>query len=359
MQLLFSHLRWPTYRLALLAIGCCCALALCSASEAWGQNPIRKVGSSGTANAPTNPLRSSSESIALTRIDPNVKPTQAQETLPTPLRLSPMGAAPMETQPQQPPGVPIPGSQPEQYIEGDPNQAWPADAPAMDHYGGGRFGNHHGQAYPAREPWFSHNDPNDAGRHTGWGDPLTGTSWLNRPWYVGVFVGGMIADDILEDHVYSDSGPIVGLRLGHDFDHFWGWEARYAYSRVETFNVAGTPISDPAREYYVDLALLHYPWGDSRWRPYLLAGLGFMNARYMNEAGQGIDDTVLTMPLGVGLKMYQSPWFTIRFDATANLSFSGAHVDPMNNFSLMMGVEYRFGGKRPSYFPWTGNTSYW
>lgn len=216
-----------------------------------------------------------------------------------------------------------------------------------------------GHDHPPREPWFQHDDPNDVARHTGWGDPLTGTSWLNRPWSVGLFVGGMLADDPVADHVVADSAPIVGLRLGHDFDHYWGWEVRYAYSRVETFNAAGAPIAEPCREYFVDVALLHYPWGDSRWRPYLLGGVGFVNARYMNEAGHGIDDTALTMPIGVGLKLYNSPWFTIRFDATDTISFPGNHLDSLHNLSLAMGVEWRLGGKRPSYFPWTGNTSYW
>jgi hypothetical protein len=170
----------------------------------------------------------------------------------------------------------------------------------------------------------------------------------------------MLADDILAGHVEANSAPFLGLRLGNDFDHFWGWEIRYAYTRIETFTRAGLPIAEPCREYYVDVALQYYPWGDSHWRPYLLAGLGFMNARYMNDASRFIDDTALSMPLGLGLKIYQSPWFTIRFDATDNISFGGSHLDSMHNFSLSMGVEIRFGGKnRPSYFPWTGNTSYW
>ena len=229
----------------------------------------------------------------------------------------------------------------------------------MQHYGA-PYGRQHGQnAYPPREPYFSHDDPNDPARHTGWGDPLTNTSWLNRPWHVGFFVGGMIADDLVEDHVIADSAPILGLRLGYDFDHYWGWEVRYAYSRVETFTGPGVPIAEPCREYFVDLALLYYPWGDSHWRPYFLGGVGFMNARYLNDHAQGIDDTALTIPLGIGLKIYQSPWFTIRFDVTDNLSFESTHLDSMHNFSLAMGVEFRFGGKRPSYFPWTGNTSYW
>lgn len=318
----------PTKFATAFAVWCCCALV---ANEATAQTPTRSV----MRAAPANPLRdAAAQPIALSKPDRLVQPAQATEPLPAP--------------------------QPEPYFENDPNQTWPADAPVMEQYGGpyGHRGHH---AHPPREPWFSHDDPNDIARHTGWGDPLTGTSWLNRPWYVGVFVGGMLADDLVAGHVAADSSPITGLRLGNDFDHFWGWEVRYAYTRVETFTGAGVPIAEPAREYFVDVALLHYPWGDSHWRPYLLAGLGFQNVRYVNDAnpGQFIDDTALTMPLGIGLKIYNSPWFTIRFDATDNLTFGGGHLDAGHNFSLAMGVEYRFGGKRPSYFPWSGNTSYW
>jgi hypothetical protein len=344
----------PTKFAAAFAVGCCCALLV---NAAWSQTPARRV----AAAAPVNPLRSSTaQPQAITKPDRLVQPAQATESLPAPLQRAP---AEPELSPQpEASSVLAPGSQtaqPEQYFEGDPN-SWPADAPAMQHYGGpyGHRGHH---SHPPREPWFSHDDPNDAARHTGWGDPLTGTSWLNRPWYVGVFVGGMLADDLVANHVEADSSPIAGLRLGNDFDHFWGWETRYAYTRVETFTGPGVPIAEPAREYFVDVALLHYPWGDSHWRPYLLAGIGFQNVRYVNDAvpAQFIDDTALTIPLGVGLKIYNSPWFTIRFDATDNLTFGGGHLDAGHNFSLMMGVEYRFGGKRPSYFPWSGNTSYW
>jgi len=332
----------PTKCFAALAVVCCCAVAV---EEASGQT-INKV----SGIAPENPLRGgrqTSQTVPLTKTDRAVKPAQATEAL----RLRPAEPALSAQQPGLPPL--------EQIIEGDPNHSWPADAPAMQHYGSGHFGHHGQHSYQPREPWFSHDDPNDPARHTGWGNPLTNTSWLNRPWYVGAFIGGLLAEDLIANHVEADGAPIVGLRLGHDFDHFWGWEIRYAYSRLETFTGPGVPIDEPAREYYVDVALLHYPWGDSHWRPYLLAGLGFMNARYENDAGRAIDDTVLTVPLGVGLKLYNSPWCTIRFDATDNLSFAGGHLDLMHNFSLMMGVEFRFGGRRPSYFPWTGNTSYW
>lgn len=358
--------RWysTTKFVAAFAAWSCCALIMALiASPVFAQSGAYGV-------APANPLRGDALPIAVSstkRTGGNaslVQQAQATEPLPSPLRQAPAEPELSPLPDQQPRGdgsVLMQGPPPYglQYGETDPSLAWPADAPAHHQWGLHQRPRHHGQhAYPPREPWFANNTPDDPDRHSGWGDPLTGTSWLNRPWYVGAFVGGMLADDLADD-VGADSAPFLGLRLGNDFDHYWGWEIRYAYARVEAFTGAGVPIAEPGREYYVDVALLHYPWGDSRWRPYLLAGVGFMNARYVNGAGQGIDDTALTIPLGVGLKLYNSPWFTIRFDAVDNLSFGGGHLDSMHNFSLMLGAEVRFGGTRPSYFPWTGNTSYW
>lgn len=335
--------RWSTKAklVAAFAVWSCCALA-------------------SAQPTPVNPLRTASPAtpIASSRI---VQPAQHSEPLPAPLRRAPaepdLSPQPNAAPPRSSSGL-APGSLP--YNQGDPQLQWPAEAPAQQEYGDEYFGpGHGGHVHAPREPWFSHNTPDDPARHTGWGDPLTGTSWLNRPWYVGAFVGGMLADDLVSGHVEADSAPILGLRLGNDFDHYWGWEMRYAYSRVETFTRAGVPIVEPGREYFVDVALLHYPWGDSHWRPYLLAGVGFVNVRYQNDANRAIDDTALTIPLGIGLKLYNSPWFTIRFDAVDTISFSGSHVDTMQNIALMLGCEYRFGGSRPSYYPWSGNASYW
>lgn len=338
----------PTKLVAACAVWSCCALV---GDYAVAQSPPGKV----YGRAPTNPLRSDPPASPLARSGSPasilVKPAQHTEPLPSPLRRAP---AEPDLSPQPD------GFEPRVQPNSDPQPGWPGAAPAHQQYGEEYYGHgyHHAQ-HPPREPWFAHDTPNDPARHTGWGDPLTGTSWLNRPWYVGVFVGGMLADDFVGGAVEADSAPIVGMRIGHDFDHYWGWEVRYAYSRVETFTGAGVPIAEPGRTYYVDVALLHYPWGDSRWRPYLLAGVGFLNARYENNVNQAIDDTALTIPLGVGLKLYNSPWFTIRFDAVDNLSFAGGHLDQMHNFSLMLGCEWRFGGTRPSYFPWHGNSLYW
>jgi hypothetical protein len=107
------------------------------------------------------------------------------------------------------------------------------------------------------------------------------------------------------------------------------------------------------------VSLAWYPFGDARWRPYLSGGLGFATFRLNNELGERLSEAAVTVPLGFGVKYYYGPWFTLRFDFTDNIGLGNARVSGMHNVSLMVGAEYRFGGRRPSYFPWHNNTAYW
>ena len=91
----------------------------------------------------------------------------------------------------------------------------------------------------------------------------------------------------------------------------------------------------------------------------MLAGLGFQTFRFNNELGQRISEAALSIPLGAGIKYFYGPWFTLRFDFVDNLSFGNERISGMNNISFMAGCEFRFGGHRPSYFPWHSNTTYW
>jgi hypothetical protein len=209
------------------------------------------------------------------------------------------------------------------------------------------------------KPWFAHSDPNDPHRHIGLGQPLIGTSWRNRPWFFGTFVGGVLMDDLISNRVYQNDTPLVGLRLGYDFDHFWGMEFRWAFANPELTNGAGVPLADPSRDYFADVSLAYFPFGDARWRPYFSAGLGFQTFRFNDDLGQRISESMLSVPLGVGVKYFYGPWFSLRFDLYDNLGIGNARVSGMHNFSLMAGAEFRFGGRRQSYFPWHNNTSYW
>ena len=208
------------------------------------------------------------------------------------------------------------------------------------------------------EPWFAHSDPNDPHRHIGLGQPLIGTSWRNRPWFFGTFIGGALLDD-LTSNVYQNDTSLVGLRLGYDFDHFWGLEGRWAFANPELATGAGAPLADPGRDYFADVSLAWYPFGDARWRPYLSAGLGFQTFRFNDDLGRRISESMFSVPLGVGVKYFYGPWFSMRFDLYDNIGFGNARVSSMSNLSLMAGIEFRFGGRRQSYFPWHNNTSYW
>jgi hypothetical protein len=210
------------------------------------------------------------------------------------------------------------------------------------------------------EPWFSHSDPNDPDRHIGIGQPLIGTSWRNRPIYFGTFVGGIMMDDLVPGRIYQNDTTFIGARLGYDFDHFWGMEGRWAFARPDLANGAtGAPFFPASRDNFADVSLVFYPLGDTRWRPYILGGLGFQTFRFNNELGQRISEATFEIPLGAGIKYFYGPWFTLRFDFVDNLSVGNARISGMHNISLMTGAELRFGGRRPSYFPWHSNTTYW
>lgn len=206
--------------------------------------------------------------------------------------------------------------------------------------------------------WFIHTDPNDPHRSIGWGEPLVGTSWRNRPWYLGAFIGGIFNGDLISGHVEQSNTALAGARLGYDFDHYWGLEARFGYSNPYLSQPDGIRLG-VSRNYLTDLELLYYPWGDSRWRPYITCGVGMATFRFTDDRNRVIHESLLSVPLGVGLKYYYAPWFTFRFDLVDNFAFGSRTLDNQANVSLMAGVEYRFGGPRPSYFPWHGNTVGW
>lgn len=209
------------------------------------------------------------------------------------------------------------------------------------------------------EPWFTHGDPNDPYRHAHKGQPLIGTSWRNRPFYFGAFLGGILMDDLIAERVEANNSFFIGGRLGWDFDHYWGLEGRYAFSRPQLTDGEGENVNDPARCYFIDLSVAYYPWGDSRWRPYVGLGLGFQTYRFHDDTDERIHQSLLSVPLSIGLKYYHSPWVTMRLDACDNIALGDGQLSGMGNISLMAGVEVRFGGRRTSYFPWHANTSYW
>lgn len=202
----------------------------------------------------------------------------------------------------------------------------------------------------------AHTDRNDPHRHLGIGDPLQGTSWLNRPLSIGVFAGGIFNSDLINGHVLQNNTSMVGARLGWDFDHYWGTEIRYAFANPNVTDTSHVSLGD-SNNYLVDLSLMYYPLGDTRWRPFAQFGLGQARFSFKDDLGNSVDNSLFGMPIGVGLKYYASPTFAGRVEFMDNIAFGTGNLATQNNFSLSMGFEYRFGGKRPMYYPWHGGMS--
>ena len=111
-------------------------------------------------------------------------------------------------------------------------------------------------------------------RHSGMGQPLQGTSWLNRPSYAGWMLGGMFGDDVIGGRVDQGNDFFWGYLLGRDFDHMWGLQLRLGWSAIDISDAQNPPRPRSSDLFVGDVSVLYYPWGDTRWRPYILAGLG-------------------------------------------------------------------------------------
>ncbi len=216
-------------------------------------------------------------------------------------------------------------------------------------------GHVHGHGGISLPPWLRGNPPFFEGeRYLGWGRPLITSSWRNRPGSASAFVGGIFAEGLIPGQVDQGSGVFLGARIGWDLDHYLGTEARFGlgYPEIKYAPTAGLP-GDTGRIMLGDLSLLYYPWGDARWRPYLLWGLGVAVFDFTDHLGRPTNQAAFGMPIGIGVKYRWDERIALRAELLDNIAFgSGGGLETMNNFSLTMGAEYRFGGKRPSYWPW-------
>lgn len=196
-------------------------------------------------------------------------------------------------------------------------------------------------------------------RHLGIFFPLEGTSWLNRPLSAGWGVGALWGDDPLDNRIDLEPGIYGIYRFGWDYDYYWGLEARLgqATSAVED-NIVGTP-STTADITLFDVSMLWYPTGDSRVRPYVCFGLGFQHFNFRDHNFDVVNTTTFSLPIGIGVKWMYTPWIVLRLEASHNWAMGNDQLDMMHNGALTGGVEVRFGGTRPSYWPWNPNRKIW
>jgi len=197
------------------------------------------------------------------------------------------------------------------------------------------------------------------GQHIGRGLPLEGTSWKNRPYHVDWFSGPLLGDDLIDNRVAQDNDLFGGLRIGWDFDYYWGLEARFGWSNPNVQFDQPQAVAENGSYFVSDIDFVYYPWGDSKIRPYMLLGAGLARIDFVDEANVNFNTTLLTVPFGGGVQFRQWPWLIWRLEVLDNLSLGADGVDTMHNVSLTAGMEFRFGAHPASYWPWRSSRSIW
>jgi hypothetical protein len=169
------------------------------------------------------------------------------------------------------------------------------------------------------------------------GDLVEDTYFLRRPWHAGFFFGTMDGDS-LTSQTDQTSDWFGGVRFGNDFAPTWGWEARSAFFQPDITYADGR-LNYFARDWFLDLNVLHYPFGDTRIRPFWSIGLGASQFKFIDERDRRISEWLVDMPLSIGCKYHWKPWLVLRGELTDNLVFGNESVNTMNNLSLSVGAE--------------------
>lgn len=208
-------------------------------------------------------------------------------------------------------------------------------------------------------------------RFRGIPEPLVRQSWGCRPFSLGAIFGFIEGGALIDDWVYQDNGVIGGFRVGWDHQNYWGLEMRFAWASLDTYNgwraeqAAGYPNAQAIYPggtndmFFWDTNLLWYPTGDTRWRPYLAAGMGLATVDFADALGTEWSDTMFALPLSVGLKYRCTDRIALRLEATENLVFGSRPIGFFEDLSVTGGVEWRFGGSRRAYWPWNPGRHYW
>ncbi len=209
---------------------------------------------------------------------------------------------------------------------------------------------HWGKNLPRMSMQFSIPDE----RHQGKGDPLVGTSWINRPIHVDLLSGGLFTGELVSGSANATNGILVGTRIGWDLNHYLGGEFRLAQADV---GLEGN--YDRADIRFYDVSFLYYPWGDSRLRPFTTFGMGISQFTFTDPQALPAKDTLMQMPFGLGFKYLARPNLSLRMEFLDNLAFGSSLMRTQNNLSLTGGMELRLGGQRRNYFPFSSSSRIW
>jgi hypothetical protein len=197
------------------------------------------------------------------------------------------------------------------------------------------------------------------GRNVGMGEPLVGTSWLNRPYYVGFDYGTLWVTQPPIDEVRTDTDFYGGLYAGCELDYYWGVELSVQRATPELVNLRAPNAVRGDREMIWTANLMYYPWGDAWFRPYWRTGIGGMAIDFPNNSGVRLDETLWAFPIGVGMKWPLERWLAARAELTDQIGIGNSGIDMQHDLTFTFALEWRLGARPRSYWPWNPSRHIW
>lgn len=207
--------------------------------------------------------------------------------------------------------------------------------------------------------WLGLRHSSKDGRNAGIGVALVGTSWLNRPYYIGADLGTVWITDRVNKDITRDIDMFGGIYGGCDWDYYWGTELAVQRATPELINEQARDADRGDRMMLWSASLMYYPWGDSMFRPYWRCGLGGTEIDYPTDHGARRDEALWTFPIGVGIKYPVRRWLAARAEVADQIGIGNQGVATQHDLTLTLGLEWRFGAHPRSYWPWNPSRHIW
>lgn len=198
-------------------------------------------------------------------------------------------------------------------------------------------------------PYWGRRTP-DYRKDYGIGGPLTSGGWRAQPFSISGFGGATNGGPIIRGHVDQLPSAYAGVNFGWDYDHFWGIEKRLGFGALNLISPQHQRL-DPGLSVTGEYRLMYYPLGDTRWRPFFTAGLGWSDFYFIDDFHHRHIDTLFLFPYGVGLKYLWTDRLAFRIDLIDELTLSSTQTSTFHYVALTAGLEFRYG-KRLLNLPW-------
>ena len=179
-------------------------------------------------------------------------------------------------------------------------------------------------------------------------------SWRFFPIHLTKYSGLMQTSEPIHDKIKQGNGSLTGVRLGWDFASHWGMESRVGFARQALRDEAQPGSLSHENFILWDADLLLYPFGDRPWRPYLLAGLGIADVKFIDNRSIYWHQTLLAAPVGAGLQYRFNNRAALRLDVVDNMllrsNAGGGERRLQHDLSVSFGFEARFAYPHKNHF---------